>query len=144
MTLTMTPLEAISEKLHTTEPWVDTGGVHWLSPGELKVRDLAKAMNELRARFVTITAYQLPGEQGFRLEYHWDLDGCLLGFPFLLAGDSLESAKIDSIYDLCEAVDWIEREIHEGFAIDFVGRDYQPLLLREGQTPGVNLREEVK
>jgi hypothetical protein len=96
-------------------------------------------MNELHARFVTITAYELPKEEGLRLEYHWDLDGQLLGFPFLLAGKSIES-----IYDLCEAVDWIEREIHEGFAIDFVGRDYQPLLLREGQTPGVNLREEVK
>ena len=144
MTATMTPLEAISEKLHTTEPWVDTGGVHWLSPGELKVRDLAKAMNELRARFVTITAYQLPGEQGFRLEYHWDLDGCLLGFPFLLAGDSLESAKIDSIYDLCEAVDWIEREVHEGFAVDFIGRECEPLLLRAGDRLGVNLHEVVQ
>jgi hypothetical protein len=51
-----------------------------------------------------------------RLEYHWDLDGQLLGFPFQLAGNSIES-----IYDLCEAVDWIEREIHEGFAVDFLG-----------------------
>ncbi len=32
----MTPLEAISEKLRTKEPWVDTGGVHWLSPGDMK------------------------------------------------------------------------------------------------------------
>ena len=138
MTLTITPLDAISEKLRTKEPWVDTGGVQWLSPGGMKVRELATAMNELHARFVTITAYQLPGEQGFRLEYHWDLDGCLLGFPFLLAGKS-----IDSIYDLCEAVDWIEREIHEGFDIDFSGREYEPLLLRQGDTPGVNLRDVV-
>ncbi len=143
MTLTMTPLEAISEKLHTKEPWVDTGGVHWLSPGDMKVRELAKAMNELHARFVTITAYQLPGEQGFRLEYHWDLDGQLLGFPFLLAGNSPEGAKIDSIYDLCEAVDWIEREVHEGFGINFSGRAYEPLLLRQGDTLGVNLRDAV-
>jgi len=140
MTATMTtPLEAISEKLKTTEPWVDTGGVHWLSPAGLKVRELTKAMNELNARFVTITAYQLPGEQGFRLEYHWDLDGYLLGFPFLLAGNSIES-----IYDLCEAVDWIEREVHEGFGLNFIGREYEPLLLRQGDTPGVNLREEKK
>jgi NADH:ubiquinone oxidoreductase subunit C len=138
MTPTMTALEAISEKLKTTEPWVDTGGVHWLSPGDTKLRELAKAMNELHARFVTITAYQLPGEQGFRLEYHWDLDGYLLGFPFLLAGNSIES-----IYDLCEAVDWIERETHEGFGIDFLGREYEPLLLRRGDTPGVNLRDAV-
>jgi hypothetical protein len=81
----------------------------------------------------------LPGEQGFRLEYHWDLNGHLLGFPFQLAGNSIES-----IYDLCEATDWIEREIHEGFVIDFLGREYEPLLLRQGDTPGVNLREEKK
>jgi len=105
----------------------------------LNVRDLAKTMNALHARFVTITAYQLPGEEGLRLEYHWDLDGQLLGFPFLLAGKS-----IDSIYDLCEAADWIEREIHEGFALDFLGREYEPLLLRQGDKPGVNLREEKK
>jgi Ni,Fe-hydrogenase III component G len=135
----MTSLDSIPATLGIHEPWVEKGGVHWLQPGKLTVRELGKAMNELHARFVTITAYELPKEEGLRLEYHWDLDGQLLGFPFLLAGKSIES-----IYDLCEAVDWIEREIHEGFAIDFVGRDYQPLLLREGQTPGVNLREEVK
>ena len=133
---TMTPLEAVSEILHTKEPWVDTGGVHWLSPGDLKVRDLAKAMNELHARFITITAYQLPKDGGFRLEYHWDLEGKLLGFGFQLASNSIES-----IFDLCEAVDWIEREIHEEYSLEFTGREYEPLLLRQGDTTGVNLRE---
>jgi hypothetical protein len=135
----MTSLESISATLGIDEAWVEKGGVRWLDPGKLTVRELAKAMNELHARFVTITAYELPKDQGLRLEYHWDLDGHLLGFPFQLKGKSIES-----IYDLCEAVDWIEREIHEGFAIDFVGRAYEPLLLREGQTAGVNLREEVR
>jgi hypothetical protein len=138
MTLTLTPFEAISERLGTTEPWIEKGGVLWLTPASINVRDLAAAMNGLHARFVTITAYQLPKAEGFRLEYHWDLDGQLLGFPFVLAANSIES-----IYDLCEAVDWIEREIHEGFAIDFTGRAYEPLLLREGDTPGVNLRDAV-
>ena len=132
-------LEAIPEKLGITEPWVEKGGVHWLATGGLNVRTLAAAMNDCHARFITITAYQLPGEQGFRLEYHWDLNGKVLGFPFQLSGNSIES-----IFDLCEAVDWIEREIHEGFAVDFMGREYEPLLLRQGDTPGVNLREEVK
>ena len=135
----MTLLENIPEQLGSTEPWVEKGGVHWLALGAMTVRELATAMNGLRARFITITAYQLPGEGGFRLEYHWDLDGQLLGFSFQLAGNSIES-----IYDLCAAVDWIEREIHEGFAIDFLGREYEPLLLRQGDTPGVNLREEKK
>jgi len=135
----MTLLESIPEKLGITAPMVDKGGVHWLEPGAMTVRELSAAMNAVKARFITITAYQLPKDEGFRLEYHWDLDGQLLGFPFVLAGKSIES-----IHDLCEAVDWIEREIHEGFGIDFTGRVYEPLLLRQGDTPGVNLREEAK
>lgn len=134
----MTVLDSIPAKLGTAEPWVYKGGVNWLDPSPLSVRNLAKAMNALNARFVTITAYQLPASEGFRLEYHWDLDGQMLGFPFRLSGNS-----IDSIFDLCEAVDWIEREVHEGFGIDFLGRDYEPLLLRPGDKLGVNLREEA-
>jgi len=38
-------------------------------------------------------------------------------------------------------VDWIEREIHEEYAIEFTGRAYEPLLLRAGDAAGVNLRE---
>jgi hypothetical protein len=135
----MISLESIPEKLGIHDAWIEKGGVHWLEPGQLSVRELAKVMNGLHARFVTITAYQLSGDEGFRLEYHWDLDGRLLGFPFKTINNSIES-----IYDLCEAVDWIEREIHEGFALDFSGRVYEPLLLRQGDTPGVNLREEAK
>jgi hypothetical protein len=132
----MTSLDGLRENLGITEPWVESRGTYWLNPGTLSLRDLVGAMNQANARFITITAYQLPGAEGFRLEYHWDLEGRLLGFPFTIAGNS-----IDSIFDLCEAVDWIEREVHEGFAIDFNGRAYEPLLLRKGDEPGVNLRE---
>ena len=134
----MSSLESISARLGSTEPWVEKGGVQWLAVDAAKLRELAKAMNEIHARFITITAYQLPKEEGFRLEYHWDLNGQLLGFPFQLAGKS-----IDSIFDLTEAADWIEREIHEEYGIDFTGREYEPLLLRQGETMGVNLRDVV-
>lgn len=135
----MSELEMIPQQLGVDAAWVKKGGVNWLDPSPLSVRELAKAMNDLKARFITITTYQLPGDQGLRLEYHWDLNGQLLGFPFVATGNSIES-----IYDLCEAADWIERETHEGFAVEFAGREYEPLLLREGETPGVNLREEAK
>ncbi len=137
----MIPLDSIREKLGLAEPWVESRGTHWLNPGAASVREVAWAMNSVGARFITITAYELAASEGFRLEYHWDLEGRLLGFPFRIAGKSTESAKIESIWDLCEAADWIEREVHEGFAIDFTGREYEPLLLREGEKPGVNLRE---
>lgn len=118
------------------EPYVEKNGVYWFTYDGLTVRELARAMNAVQARFVTITAYELPKNEGFRLEYHWDLAGRLLGFTFTLAGNSMES-----IYDLCEGVDWIEREVHEGFGIVFTGREYEPLLLRENDAAGVNMRE---
>jgi NADH:ubiquinone oxidoreductase subunit C len=135
----MIALETLHQKLGLAEPGAESRGVFWLNPGDKSLREVTQAMNEIGARFITITAYQLPGDEGFRLEYHWDLDGCLLGLPFQITGKS-----IDSIFDICEAADWIEREIHEEYAIDFAGRQYEPLLLRATDTIGVNLREEVK
>ena len=136
----MIALENLREMLGVAEPWVESRGTHWLNHGAASVRQVAQAMNAAGARFVTITAYELPADTGFRLEYHWDLQGWLLGVPFQITGNSPESAKIESIVDLVEAADWIEREVHEGFAIDFTGREYVPLMLRPGDKPGVNLR----
>lgn len=138
----MSSVETIPSPLADTNtepgPYVEKGGVYWYSQSDLNVREVAKAMNAVGARFITITTYQLPGNEGLRLEYHWDLAGRLLGFNFPLAGNAA-----DSIFDLCEASDWIEREVHEEYRIDFNGREYEPLLLREGNVCGVNLREEV-
>jgi len=135
----MSLIETLPHKLGSSIPWMEKGGVLWLDPGPMSIRELCAEMNVAKARFITITTYQLTAAAGFRLEYHWDLEGHLLGFPFKLKGNSIES-----IYDMCEAVDWIEREIHEEYAIDFTGHEYEPLLLRAGDTLGVNLREEVK
>ena len=132
----MSTVELIPEVAASSEAYAENNGVYWYAHEDLNVRELARALNAIRARFVTITAYQLPKDEGFRLEYHWDIAGRLLGFGFTLKGNSIES-----IYDLLEAVDWIEREIHEGFGIDFVGREYEPLLLKPGDTIGVNMRE---
>lgn len=135
----MNVFEAIPRSLRQLNASAGKTGAQWFETNQLNVRQLAHMMNDCRARFVTITAYQLPADEGLCLEYVWDLDGKVLVFPFRLAGNT-----IDSIFDLCEAVDWIEREVHEGFAVDFVGRDYEPLLLRQGDRVGVNLREEAK
>jgi len=135
----MTDLETLRQKLGAQESWAESRGTWWLDPGSIGVRQAVTAMNEAGARFITITTYQLAGTEGFRLEYHWDLGGKLLGLPFTIAGNA-----IDSIFDLCEAADWIEREIHEEYSLDFNGRAYEPLLLRQGDESGVNLREEAK
>ena len=134
----MSTVEIAPELLMSAEPYTEDHGVYWYNSDGLNVRELAKSMNAIGARFITITAYELPKNEGFRLEYHWDSAGRLLGFGFNLAGNSIES-----IYDLCEAADWIEHEIHEGFGIDFNGREYVPLQLRAGMAVGINLRDEV-
>ena len=134
----ITAADAAIQLAYATHVVVVPGYGMAVAQAQHAVRELAKAMNEIHARFITITAYQLPKDEGFRLEYHWDLDGRLLGFSMQLAGKSIES-----IFDLTEAADWIEREIHEEYGIDFTGREYEPLLLRQGETPGVNLRDVV-
>lgn len=135
----MTVIDNVAERLGTHDVHTDSSGVQWFNIRDGSVRELATAMKDCRGRFVTITATELPGKDGIRLDYLWDLDGQLLGFSY-----HLPTSSIESIFDICEATDWIEREIHEGFAVDFVGRKYEPLLLREGNNLGVNLREECR
>jgi hypothetical protein len=138
----MSAIDAMPAGTGCDEPvagtWTESGGVHWFNAEHLRVREVAAAMNAVSARFITITAHQLPGSGGMRLEYHWDLEGRLLGFAF-----PLEASAIESIYDFCEAGDWIEREVHEQFGIEFTGRAYEPLLLRAGNTAGIYLRKEA-
>jgi Ni,Fe-hydrogenase III component G len=122
-----------------TEFSEDASGVTWFTNGNLDLRELAKFMGQAGVRFVTITANELPRGEGFCLEYIWDLDGRLFGFKFHPADRTMPS-----IFDICEAADWIEREIHEEYALDFTGREYEPLLLRAGDQPGVNLQEVAK
>lgn len=132
-------LEGIVRELGIESPCIERGNVVWLPTEKLNVREVALAMKARAARFVTITATELPGTEGFLLEYLWDLHGSLIGFPFRISDKSFES-----IYDICEASDWIEREIYEGYALELKGREYEPLLLRAKDKPGVNLREGVR
>lgn len=133
----MSNLESIPDAFGLGGAWVEKGGSHWMTPEALGPREVTEIMNARDGRFITITATELADHDGIRMDHHWDLDGELLTFTF-----TFQDNKIDSIYDLCEAANWIEREIHEYFAVDFIGREYEPLFLREGDKPGVNLREE--
>lgn len=133
----MKELETIASEIGVPGSWTQKGRVQWLDCHGVSTRALARSMVAHEARFITITAIQLSDEEGVRMDYHWDIGGQLLGFQFVTT-----SRAIESIYDMCEAANWIEREIHEYFAVDFTGRAYEELFLRNGQELGVNLREE--
>ncbi len=129
--------ENLRDSLGLGGTWEERGGSYWTTPDNTSPRAMAATMLAHGARFITITAIQLPDDGGIRLHYHWDLEGKVFTFTF-----AIQNSATESIYDLCEAANWIEREIHEYFAVDFAGRECEPLFLRPGQEPGVNLHEE--
>lgn len=128
--------ETILKNLGAEDSWNEIHGLLWLDAASLGIRKIASTMHEAGARFVTITAYELPKDTGMRFEYHWDLEGQLFGYFMVTA-----SKQMESIVDICEAADWIEREVHEEYGIEFSGREYVPLLLKAGFSGGLNLRE---
>lgn len=96
------------------------------------VLEMAQIMRQAEARLVTMTA-KPTGEPGqFELTYHWDLSGGLLSVRVQV------NDKAQSIISLWPAADWVERETHDYYAIEFEGRDETPpLMLREGDKPGL-------
>ena len=131
--------EKTLQELGLGEGWEWDKGSWWLTPAELiDVRATAEHMRKLEARFVAITAIELPDKE-IRLDYQWDLDGKLLSFVAATC-----EHKIATIADISPAADWVERETHEYFAVEFIGRENtKPLMTRPGDAVGINLHKEV-
>ena len=104
-------------------------GIWWHCPG-LEVCRMAQVFVQMEARLITITAL-LAGEAECRLIYHWDCQGNLWHLSTLTQGKT-----IDSIAAVCPAADWIEREVHDLFAVVFNGRETPPLVLRADDPSG--------
>jgi len=124
--------EIIRTQLGTQQPWEKRADGQWLVDPLLDVETMARLMVETEVRLVTITARPaLNGE--CRLAYHWDLEGQLLTLV-----TSTHEGSVHSIATICPAADWIEREIHDYFAVDFIGRENpDPLILRPNDPPGL-------
>jgi len=84
-----------------------------------------------------MTAQARAEKADLTLTYHWDLDGEVVAFV-----KHLPEKKATSIFDLCPAAIWIEREITDLYEVEWVNRPHEPLLIRAGAAQGVNLREE--
>lgn len=131
--------EKVLEQLGLGSGWTWDKGSWWFTPAEtIDVRGVTRRMQALDARFVAITATERPDKE-MRLDYQWDLDGKLLSFVTATSGH-----HIATIADLCPAADWVERETHEYFAVEFLGREStKPLMTRAGDPIGINLHKEV-
>ncbi|HTT70573.1 MAG TPA: NADH-quinone oxidoreductase subunit C [Anaeromyxobacteraceae bacterium] len=120
--------------------WEERPDGYWLrvTPGEVRVA--AAVLLEGRARFSALVARPGAGG-GLRLSWHWDAKGTLLTLETVLP----PGQAAPSVADLYPGADWAERETREYYRIEFEGRAATPpLMLREGDAPGVLLRPEGK
>jgi Ni,Fe-hydrogenase III component G len=119
-------------ELGLAQPWEKRADGLWVTVPDLNVENVAAWMAAHQARFVTITARPAAGRECC-MEYHWDIEGQLLTFV-----TQTHKGSIASISALCPAADWVEREIHDYFSVDFLGRpDISPLMLRSDDRPGI-------
>jgi len=103
----------------------------WLENPELNVEKMAQILTKAGARLVTITAIPIS-DSDCRIIYHWDLNNQLINFI-----TSTLKGSLPSIANILPAANWIEREIHDYFAVNFTGREMPPLLLRQDDLPGI-------
>ena len=74
--------------------------------------------NELKVRFSTATAVE--GRTAIEILYHFPFDQ--KGFVLSLRVAVTEpSPEVDSITPIIEGAEWVEREIHEMFGVNFAG-----------------------
>jgi len=80
-------------------------------------------------RFIIATA--IHTRKGFEIYYHFsfDAEGLILSIHVIL---DKEKPRIESLSNMFSASNWIEREMHELFGIDFLHHPNQEKLLSEG------------
>jgi NADH-quinone oxidoreductase subunit C len=81
--------------------------------------------------FRFIIASALHTMKGFEIHYHFSKDssGLILNIHVILDKDN---PQIESLSNMFNASNWIEREIHELFGIDFRNHPNQEKLISEG------------
>jgi Ni,Fe-hydrogenase III component G len=97
------------------------------------------------AGFRFIIASAVHTKRGFEIHYHFSLDqaGLVLNLHVIL---DKEKPEIESLSNIFNASNWIEREMHELFGINFLNHPNQEKLISEGNwAEGVYpLRKEFK
>jgi Ni,Fe-hydrogenase III component G len=80
-------------------------------------------------RFIIATA--LHTKKGFEIHYHFSLDaiGLILNIHVIL---DKENPEIESLSNMFNASNWIEREMHELFGINFLNHPNQEKLISDG------------
>ena len=113
----------------------------------IKPESIVKVADYLykKAGFRFIIASALHTKDGFEIHYHFSKDeiGLILNIHVLLDKNKPE---IESLSNMFNASNWIEREMHELFGINFLNHPNQEKLISEGNwAEGIYpLRKEFK
>ena len=83
------------------------------------------------AGFRFIIASALHTKRGFEIHYHYSLDTTELILNIHVILDK-ENPQIESLSNMFNASNWIEREIHEILGINFINHPNQEKLISEG------------
>ncbi|HBC77578.1 MAG TPA: hypothetical protein DEO60_04615 [Bacteroidales bacterium] len=83
------------------------------------------------AGFRFIIASAIHTKRGFEIHYHFSLDsaGLILNLHVILDRNNPE---VESLSNMFNASNWIEREMHELFGINFLNHPNQDKLISEG------------
>jgi len=120
------------------EEWRERAGDQWRPAKLNEIHSIAESMLENGARFVALVVTQIATGD-LRLVWHWDLKGKLFSAESIV----MRNTPVPSIVDIYCGADWAEREAREYYAVTFEGRaSTPPLMLREGDPPGLLLRSE--
>ncbi len=93
------------------------------------VRAAGYLFNQLKLRFIIASA--LDTKKGLEIYYHFSNDstGLVANLHVILPK---EKAEVESLTGLFEAANWIEREMHELFGINFLNHPNLEKLISEG------------
>jgi NADH-quinone oxidoreductase subunit C len=80
-------------------------------------------------RFIIATAVHT--KRGFEIHYHFSMDsaGLILNLHVIL---DAKNPEVESLSNMFNASNWIEREMHELFGINFLNHPNQDKLISEG------------
>jgi NADH-quinone oxidoreductase subunit C len=83
------------------------------------------------AGFRFIIASAIHTKRGFEIHYHFSKDesGLILNLHVIL---DKENPQVESLSNMFNASNWIEREMHELFGINFLNHPNQDKLISEG------------
>lgn len=123
------PLEVKLSNLADSGKFTRASDGLWMNAPQLDVSCLAALLLDLEARLSTITGTALDDGET-ELIYHF-----IVGSTPLNVKVQTKNNTILSITPLMPSADWIEREIHDLYAVDFLGHPQLERFIRPSELP---------